>query len=372
MSEYRYVAQAVLIAGVAMTLVWRRHPIMKAQIALWCLGVSAIAVRYGLVAQLDFYSNDQEQYAKVVARLVVQDWSPDLDSWLTGWRIPFTMPAVPLGMVGIDPALALKTVSLGYLLLVTHCICTELESSQIPTTLRNLYLTSCLGIGVFFSTFALRETAMMYFVLKFFTGTSPVTRLLAMFFLYQLRPHLAASAVVGMLLTQLVRRLWSGSRSSVIRNVVEILLAIVVGQVLYSFGLSRAIGSVAIVTRAWSINDTLRIASNFVGLQFLTANEDTVTYSIRSLLSSRLILSETIVIPLVFSIAVFLKSHLLTVASRGVLMSFAIYVSIATNTDFNSFRQNIPFIPLMGLIILGTRAFRVQSLDTAKRHIPAH
>jgi len=315
MSEYLYVAQAILIAGVAMTLVWHRHPIMKAQIALWCLGVSAIAVRYGVAAQLDFYSNDQKQYAKVVARLVVQDWSPDLDSWLTGWRIPFTIPAVPLGMVGIDPALALKAVSLGYLLLVTHCVCTELESSQIPTTLLNLYLTSCLGIGVFFSMFALRETAMMYFVLKFFTWTSPVTRLLAVLFLYQLRPHLAASAVVGMLLMHLVRHLWSWSRSSVIRNLVEILLAVIIGQVLYSFGLSRAIGTLAIVTRAWSIDDTLRIASNFVGLQFLTASEDTVTFSIRSLLSSRLILSETIVIPLAFSIAVFFRSDLLTAAS---------------------------------------------------------
>lgn len=371
MSEYLYVAQAILIAGVAMTLVWHRHPIMKAQIALWCLGVSAIAVRYGLAAQLDFYSNDQKQYTKVVARLVVQDWSPDLDSWLTGWRIPFTIPAVPLGMVGIDPALALKAVSLGYLLLVTHCVCTELESSQIPTTLLNLYLTSCLGIGVFFSMFALRETAMMYFVLKFFTWTSPVTRLLAVLFLYQLRPHLAASAVIGMLLMHLVRHLWSWSRSSVIRNLVEILLAVIIGQVLYSFGLSRAIGTLAIVTRAWSIDDTLRIASNFVGLQFLTASEDTVTFSIRSLLSSRLILSETIVIPLAFSIAVFLRSHLLTAASRSVLISFTIYVSIATNTDFNSFRQNIPFIPLMGLIIVGTKAFRIQSVDSAKRQIPA-
>jgi len=32
--------------------------------------------------------------------------------------------------------------------------------------------------------------------------------------------------------------------------------------------------------------------------------------------------------------------------------SFSIYVGLVTNTDFNSFRQNIPFMPVMGLVIL--------------------
>jgi hypothetical protein len=35
-----------------------------------------------------------------------------------------------------------------------------------------------------------------------------------------------------------------------------------------------------------------------------------------------------------------------------VLLAFAVYVSIVTNTDFNSFRQNIPLMPLMGMVLL--------------------
>ncbi|MFZ9805646.1 MAG: hypothetical protein ACO3ER_04795, partial [Ilumatobacteraceae bacterium] len=89
----------------------------------------------------------------------------------------------------------------------------------------------------------------------------------------------------------------------------------------------------------------------FVGLQFLTARESTVEFSITSLLLLRLLLSETIIIPLLFTVAVLVtRRHSLLMQS--VTWSFGIYIGIATNTDFNSFRQNIPFMPVMGLVVL--------------------
>ncbi|MFZ9772053.1 MAG: hypothetical protein ACO3D1_07800, partial [Ilumatobacteraceae bacterium] len=92
-------------------------------------------------------------------------------------------------------------------------------------------------------------------------------------------------------------------------------------------------------------------ASNFVGLQFLTVRESTVEFSITSLLLLRLLLSETLLIPVFFTVTVLMnRRHALLMQS--VMWSFGIYVGIVTNTDFNSFRQNIPFMPVMGLVVL--------------------
>jgi len=37
---------------------------------------------------------------------------------------------------------------------------------------------------------------------------------------------------------------------------------------------------------------------------------------------------------------------------QSVMWSFGIYVGIVANTDFNSFRQNVRFMPAMGLVAL--------------------
>ena len=101
----------------------------------------------------------------------------------------------------------------------------------------------------------------------------------------------------------------------------------------------------------WGISPVLRIASNFVGLQFLTVRESTVEFSITSLLLLRLLLSETLLIPVFFTVTVLMnRRH--TLLMQSVVWSFGIYVGIVTNTDFNSFRQNIPFMPVMGLVVL--------------------
>jgi hypothetical protein len=91
--------------------------------------------------------------------------------------------------------------------------------------------------------------------------------------------------------------------------------------------------------------------SNLVGLQFLTAQESTVPTSIASLLGYRVFLSETIAIPTIFLVVTLLSTRLSDLG-RIVLWSFSIYLGLVTNTEFNSFRQNIPFMPMMGLVVL--------------------
>jgi len=119
----------------------------------------------------------------------------------------------------------------------------------------------------------------------------------------------------------------------------------------FSFGLQYQSGIGDVFGHTWGISPVLRIASNYVGLQFLTVRESTVELSITSLLLLRLLLSETIIIPLLLTTVVILtRRH--TLLMQSVMWSFGIYVGIVTNTDFNSFRQNIPFMPVMGLVVL--------------------
>ncbi|MGA1387504.1 MAG: hypothetical protein ACO33D_04170, partial [Ilumatobacteraceae bacterium] len=66
----------------------------------------------------------------------------------------------------------------------------------------------------------------------------------------------------------------------------------------------------------------------------------------------RILFSETIIIPTLFTWLILVRPHLATANTRLVLVAFSIYVGLVTNTDFNSFRQNIPFMTVMGFVIL--------------------
>jgi len=126
----------------------------------------------------------------------------------------------------------------------------------------------------------------------------------------------------------------------------------VIGWWLYSYGVTYTSGIQGFFSRSWGISIITRIASNFFGLQFLTVRSETVEFSLLSLLLLRLILIETILIPSLFTLRILTRPNSLNQQSMLIATSFAIYVGLVTNTDFNSFRQNIPFMPVMGLSIL--------------------
>jgi len=115
------------------------------------------------------------------------------------------------------------------------------------------------------------------------------------------------------------------------------------------------------------IEPITRIASNLVGLQFITAEESTVSFSISSLLLYRLVMSETVVIPVIFLLTAFLARRF-SELGRITLWSYSIYLGLVTNTAFNSFRQNIPLMPIMGLVVLLAWGGRRQ--NSAKRSYP--
>jgi hypothetical protein len=119
----------------------------------------------------------------------------------------------------------------------------------------------------------------------------------------------------------------------------------------------------------FGIKETSQVASNFAGLQFLTSHEAFVRLSISDLLFLRILFSETVLIPLGFTIAFILFGNSLNRRHRFTVLAFCVYIGIVTNTDFNSFRQNIPLMPLMGMVILDFLRARKQKVVDADERI---
>ena len=351
MSETMYLAQVALIGGLFSWFVRNDTLVIRLQVLIWTLGVAAIAWQFGLVEQLNFYSNDQRYYSEIVQWFSTSGipWGIDV---LLGSKTPYTFAALPLALAGIHPTLALKTVSLVCLLVLTRSVldanCSRTHKDQIIT----LWLTACGAIGTFFSLLALRETMMMLFVYRFATSRSLATRGASLIALYLLRPHLAA-AVFAAEVVMVVWRLVQGRVSlGTAETPCLIAIGVILGTTLFTWGVGGTADIRTPFSGGWGIKQAVRVASNFVGLQFLTVPEETVNYSLTRLLLLRLVLNETIVIPVAFTIICLFFSHHLNDRARFTLLAFTIYSSVAIGTDFNSFRQNIPFMPLMGLVVL--------------------
>jgi hypothetical protein len=215
-----------------------------------------------------------------------------------------------------------------------------------------LFLTGCGLIGSLYSVLALRETMMMFLVYKFATARSVAMRLVALIFLYSLRPHLAAVVAIAEFLVWVWQWFTEHRRLGAFEAPVLLIAGTVVGDYLYSWAFQRRTRSVTPAFWDWGITEITRIASNYVGLQFLTNDESKLRLSVSELLLLRLVLSETILIPTGMIVAMLFFGHRLRKRHQFTLLAFSMYVSIVTNTDFNSFRQNIPLMPLMGLMLI--------------------
>ena len=350
MSESLYLVQVVIL-GAVMLWFTRRQWVLQLQILGWMFLTTVIALRYGLQGQEDFYSNDQGYHADLVKGILATGLTFDLDWWLSAARIPYVFPAIVIAAIGIEPLLALKFVSLLALLATTSLIQRLVPQASKRQVATAAFFSATALIGVFFASLGLRDTTMMLFVLWFFTSSSTAVKVSAVVGLGLLRPHLAAAVLFGSLVSLALRKLRRDSKATPLTNFAYLTTAPILGYYVYSFGLQFREGISGVFGHTWGISPVLRITSNFVGLQFLTVRESTVEFSMTSLLLLRLLLSETIIIPLLFTTIVILnRRHSLLMQS--VMWSFGIYVGIVTNTDFNSFRQNIPFMPVMGLVVL--------------------
>jgi hypothetical protein len=358
-----YLSQVALLGGVILLVLRRSSFVLRAQVIVWMIGVTVLILRFGLTEQLNFYSNDQRYYASVVRDLVSISFVFDLDWWLSGSKIAYTFPAALLAGIGIDAGLALKTVSLLCFLNVTHEVLGRTAKQNFRSIVGSLFITACGGIGLFFSSLALRETMLMMLTTHFILSRTQAKRLLVLVLIVLLRPHLAAALCAATILLFVWQVCRPNHRATPIGSLILGIVSTFFGWLLFAFRVWNESGIVGIFGYSWGIDEATRIASNFVGLQFLTARSETLGISLANLFVLRLVLLETLLIPTIFTIMIFVRSRHLTQQGLFVWSAFSIYIGLVTNTDFNSFRQNVPFMTAMGLLILGVFSTRERDYD---------
>lgn len=343
--------QTIVVCGAVSLLVRNEPLLLRLQVVIWLIFVNVVAWRFGLTEQQGFYSNDQSYWTNNVNLFVTLGIPFDVDVWL-GTKIIFPVAALPLVESGVHQVLALKTVSLLCLLTLSRRILRDTAAMTTRDQALTLWLSACGTIGLFFSTLALRETMMMYFVYNFATNRSMATRMFSLVALYILRPHLAAAVFVAEVMMLAWRWLRNNCNLGVAESPILIALGVTAGTTLYFWGSGGTASSRTPFTGDWGIVQATRIASNFVGLQFLTVPDRTVNFSVSSLLFLRIFLCETIVVPVLFTTICLFAYRWLDDRDRFALLAFTLYVTVVIATDYNSFRQNLPLIPLMGLTIV--------------------
>jgi hypothetical protein len=357
MPTWLFVIQALLI-GATIFAVMPHHVLLRLQVVVWTIGVVSIAVLVGVDAQDRFYSNDQVLHVLLVQTL--RDWSWLAETSVVDMRLPYALPAVAISSLGFSEILALKSVSLICLLILSHQLLTRFQSNRPADQLKTLYMTGCGLIGSFFSLLALRETMMMLFAYLFFSRKSPSVRALSITMLFLLRPHLAAALLIGEIVSTTTTRLNTRHSLRSFLTPLSCIISVVFGKAVVSLNRGGLLGEQSMFLKSFGLDEIRQIASNFVGLQFLTTGAWNVNFSIGSLVFLRGVLSETILIPALFTVVVLLSGPLISRQHLSVLIAFSLYVSIATSTEFNSFRQNIPLMPLLGAVILDVFAKRRQ------------
>jgi hypothetical protein len=86
-----------------------------------------------------------------------------------------------------------------------------------------------------------------------------------------------------------------------------------------------------------------------------------VNLSVVNLLSLRLIFVDSFLIPICFVITLLSQKLELTLKRIQVFLSFTFFLGLAAQTDFNSTRQNLPFLSTMGVLALLGLAKRGES-----------
>lgn len=329
--------------------------------SLWFVGVVAIRSRYGAAGEVLFYSNDQRHHAVVTNALVELGLQSDWAYMLRSGRLAYTLPSALIQWIGFDTVLALKFVSLISFLLSATIVVRYLKRCGAEDRLLSRYLTILGPAGVFFSLLALREMMMLLFVTLFFVGLRSSTKILSLLAVATLRPHLAAALVVGIVLAPTA---WRFSKKFYFATLAAMLMIpAILGNAGYSVGVWLLDGGDFGLARVVLNSEAFtRILTNLIGLQFLSADASTTNLNFADLMLARIPFLETILIPLFFTLTMLFVPRL-SMFRWQVFGAFSFYLGLVTVTDFNSFRQNVPFMAVFGIIVVGEGIQR--SLDRA-------
>jgi len=346
-----YSIQAIFFALVAVVVVSRSKKTDLYQFALisiWLIGVIVIFARYK-DDQVLFYSNDQLFHRDVIEYYLTVEGIQVRE--IISLRYLLTVPVYFISLLGFDAMLIIKFLQLGALLLLYKRSQQFLSEQSLQIRFWQLPLIAG-PILIFMSLLSLRDVVLAYFALLFVSSSDRNSRILGLGGAFLLRPHLGVALAIGFILSSFYSR-WKPKFQSIAFSAVA-LFSYGIGTIAYWIG--------AVIQKGVSF-DTPRtvfsqfkfsqLAANFFGLQFLALNNPDraiVDASTFALLLSRLVFFDTLLIPVLFLIAVFRHPEFLTKQKVLTFYAFMFFYGVVSQTSFNSTRQNIPFLACMGLL----------------------
>jgi len=326
---------------------------LAAMVAFWVIGVCFIYFRYGAVAQLWFYQNDQIWHWKLVDAWIQLRPEYTLDGF-NFLRVPYTVPALMLHLIGFNDILSLKFVSLVSAVLNYKIVRSYLEKSSIFIRPIHIYAFSGPFI-LFFSLLALRETTMLLFVSIVFFRKNLPGRVIALIALGVLRPHLAVAIAFGFAWGWFMAR--APRRWYLATVAITALVPIWIGTVGFSLG-NLIINKLPmqLYQDFFLKSQITQVFSSFVGLQFLTVAYQTVEYTTQSILLIRLIFPEIVLVPLLFTSTLLIYKQELTQLKLTIFSAFVFFVAVSSGTEYLSVRQTLPFFPILAIVVIRTYA----------------
>lgn len=345
-----FIFQALLL-GVVLILLARRSGRYDLYLFLfattWTLAVIVLRLIYG-VDHVSFYSSDQGTQIVLLKQFIDEGVSISLDG-LIGGRYVIVAPVWLLSTFGFDPLLAFKFFQ-ALSLLITYKICSDFIRSQgVELKLWHAVLFSG-PLFIFLSTLGLRDLQIVLCVSYFYLGQVQSLRVVALLVAGLLRPHL----MVGMVLAWIFG-LWL-KRHPLKRTPIWLIAITVVAFVAGGYGF--ALGGFFQYKRNYTApliftQDTWwRFFANLLGLQFLTFGRDVVKLSVTQLLILRLFFVDTFLIPILFIFTLVNSKLALSALRVEVFVSFLFFLGLVSQTNFNSSRQNLPFLSIMGVLAL--------------------
>lgn len=345
-----YSAQAMFLGLVLLLIARQRGRINNYSIlyvAIWTISVIAIKFKYG-VDQVSFYSYDQQTQLEMFDRLLTNGLIFSLEQFVAD-RYLIILPVRMLNIFGIEPILATKFLQAICLVLLYRTCTRFLENNAFRVRLHHAVFFAG-PLFIFISTLGLRDLEIVLATSYFFLGTNIYLRQLSLLLLLPLRPHLAVAIIFGWLIRAVFAK-FEFKRIYLALGIATF-IAFSIGGYGYMIGRNVVGGNAISVPQIFDQDPWWRFLSNLVGLQFLNFDEETVSLSVLKLLSLRLIFVDSFLIPICFVITLMAQKLNLSLQRIQVFLSFSFFLGLAAQTDFNSTRQNMPFLSTMGVLAL--------------------
>ena len=345
-----FISQAVLL-GLVLMLFTRRFGSYDLYLtlftAVWVLAVIVIRFIYG-VDHVSFYSSDQGTQIVLLNQFIDQGVSLSLDK-IIGGRYIVVAPVWLLNRVGFDALLAFKFFQ-ALSLLFTYRVCSDFIRSQgIKIRLWHAILFSG-PLFIFLSALGLRDLQIVLCVSYFYLGQVPLLRFVALGVSGLLRPHLTVALIFAWLVGQWLKR--HPLKRAPLALIAITVAAFVAGGFGFALGGFFKYENNYVSPKLFTQEAWWRFFANLLGLQFLTFGKDVVRLTATQLLALRLFFVDTFMIPILF-IATLLNNKLSFSALRiEVFISFVFFLGLVSQTNFNSSRQNLPFLSIMGVLAL--------------------